>query len=238
SMLIGILYVLGIVSVSAFGTQEDFSKISLINAVLAGFKFMGDKIGLGIWFVKLMGIAYSLITLVALILWGSSLAAGVFSEAPKGTFPDWLTKKSDKNGILRNALIFQTILAFLFIALTTFGGEAAGELYYRVYDMTTMALIVPYFCLGISYIFFRKRGYVSPFQISKGNLVPILAGVSVSAMTFIAFIFAGYDFTVPIVKQLDKMKLYYGGLLMFMLIGVIIKFLSGINHKSKENKKK
>ena len=40
------------------------------------------------------------------------------------------------------------------------------------------------------------------------------------------------------VKQLDKMKLYYGGLLMFMLIGVIIKFLSGINHKSKENKKK
>ena len=57
-------------------------------------------------------------------------------------------------------------------------------------------------------------------------------------MTFIAFIFAGYDFTVPIVKQLDKMKLYYGGLLMFMLIGVIIKFLSGINHKSKENKKK
>lgn len=238
SMLIGILYVLGIVSVSAFGTQEDFSKISLINAVLAGFKFMGDKIGLGIWFVKLMGIAYSLITLVALILWGSSLAAGVFSEAPKGTFPDWLTKKSDKNGILRNALIFQTILAFLFIALTTFGGEAAGELYYRVYDMTTMALIVPYFCLGISYIFFRKRGYVSPFQISKGNLIPILAGISVSVMTFIAFIFAGYDFTVPVIKQLDKMKLYYGGLLMFMLIGVVIKFLSGINHKSKENKKK
>lgn len=94
SMLIGILYVLGIISVSAFGTQEDFSKISLINAVLAGFKFMGDKLGLGIWFVKLMGIAYSLITLVALILWGSSLAAGVFSEAPKGTFPDWLTKKN------------------------------------------------------------------------------------------------------------------------------------------------
>lgn len=104
--------------------------------------------------------------------------------------------------------------------------------------MTTMALIVPYFCLGISYIFFRKRGYVSPFQISKGNLIPILAGLSVSAMTFIAFIFAGYDFTVPVVKQLDKMKLYYGGLLMFMLIGLVIKFLSGINHKSKENKKK
>lgn len=233
SMLIGILYILGIVAISAFGTQEDFSKVSLINAVLAGFKFMGDKIGIGLWFVKLMGIAYTLITLVALILWGSSLAAGVFSEAPKGTFPEWLTRKNDTNGILKNALIFQTVLAFLFILLTTFGGEAAGELYYRVYDMTTMALIVPYFCLGISYVFFRKKGYKSPFQISKGNLVPILAGLSVSFTTLVAFVFAGYDFTIPVLEQFDKIKLYYGGLLMFMLIGVVIKLFSKYTHNKK-----
>lgn len=238
SLLIGALYVIGIVSVSAFGTQEDFSKISLINAVLAGFKFMGDKIGLGMWFVKLMGLAYTLITLVALILWSTSLAAGVFSEAPEGTFPDWLTKKSEKTGILINALIFQTVLAFTFIALTTFGGEAAGELYYRVYDMTTMALILPYFCLGISYVFFRKKGIKSPFQISKNNTVSILAGISVSSMTFIAFIFAGYNFTLPILEQMDKIKLYYGGLFMFMLIGVAIKYLSEKNHRAKENRNK
>ena len=238
SLLIGALYVIGIISVSAFGTQEDFSKISLINAVLAGFKFMGDKIGLGIWFVKLMGLAYTLITLVALILWSTSLAAGVFSEAPEGTFPDWLTKKSKDTGILINALVFQTILAFLFIALTIFGGEAAGELYYRVYDMTTMALIVPYFCLGISYVFFRKKGVKSPFQISKNNTISMLAGVSVSSMTFIAFIFAGYNFTVPLIQQMEKIKLYYGGLLMFMLIGISIKYLSEKSHKAKEIRNK
>ena len=238
SLLIGALYVIGIISVSAFGTQEDFSKISLINAVLAGFKFMGDKIGLGIWFVKLMGLAYTLITLVALILWSTSLAAGVFSEAPEGTFPDWLTKKSKDTGILINALVFQTILAFLFIALTIFGGEAAGELYYRVYDMTTMALIVPYFCLGISYVFFRKKGVKSPFQISKNNTISMLAGVSVSSMTFIAFIFAGYNFTVPLIQQMEKIKLYYGGLLMFMLIGIAIKYLSEKSHKAKETRNK
>lgn len=238
SLLIGALYVIGIISVSAFGTQKDFSKISLINAVLAGFKFMGDKIGLGIWFVKLMGLAYTLITLVALILWSTSLAAGVFSEAPEGTFPDWLTKKSKDTGILINALVFQTILAFLFIALTIFGGEAAGELYYRVYDMTTMALIVPYFCLGISYVFFRKKGVKSPFQISKNNTISMLAGVSVSSMTFIAFIFAGYNFTVPLIQQMEKIKLYYGGLLMFMLIGISIKYLSEKSHKAKENRNK
>ncbi|MGL5356566.1 MAG: amino acid permease [Cetobacterium sp.] len=236
SLLIGSLYVIGIVSVSAFGTQEDFAKISLINAVLAGFKFMGDKIGLGIWFVKLMGLAYTLITLVALILWSTSLAAGVFSEAPEGTFPTWLTKKSEKTGILINALIFQTSLAFLFIALNSFGGSAAGELYYKVYDMTTMALVLPYFCLGLSYVFFRKKNIVSPFQISKNKILSICAGLSVCIMTFVSFIFAGYNFTVPLILQLDKMKLYYGGLLMFMLIGILIKFLSEISHKAKENK--
>lgn len=234
SVLIGALYVLGVIAVSAFGTQEDFSKISLVNAVLAGFKFMGDKIGLGIWFVKLMGIAYSLITLVALMLWSSSLAAGVFSEAPEGTFPEWLTKKEEKNGILRNALIFQTILAFLFIALTTFGGKAAGELYYRVYDMSTMALIVPYLCLGISYIAFRKKGYKSPFQIHKSNAISIFAGSLVVAMTVIAIVFAGYDFSKPIAGQMSTIKLYYGGLLMFMLIGVLIKFFSGKSNKRKK----
>ncbi|MGL5376770.1 MAG: amino acid permease [Cetobacterium sp.] len=237
SLLIGSLYVIGIIAVSAFGTQQSFEKISLINAVLAGFKFMGDKIGLGIWFVKLMGLSYTLITLVALILWSTSLAAGVFSEAPKGTFPDWLTKKSEKTGILINALIFQTTLAFLFIALNSFGGSAAGELYYRVYDMTTMALIVPYCCLGLSYISFRKKGMISPFQISKNKIVSMMAGISVSIMTFVAFIFAGYNFTIPLKNQLHKIELYYGGLLMFMLIGVLIKFVSEMNHKSKENKK-
>lgn len=235
SVLIGLLYVLGVIAVSAFGTQEDFSKVSLVNAVLAGFKFMGDKVGLGIWFVKLMGIAYSLITLVALMLWGSSLAAGVFSEAPEGTFPEWLTKKDDKNGILKNALIFQTILAFLFIALTTFGGKAAGELYYRVYDMSTMALIVPYFCLGVSYIAFRRKGHKSPFQIHKSDSLSILAGILVVVMTVIAIVFAGYDFSKPIAGQMDTIKLYYGGLIMFMFIGIAIKFFSG---KSNDKKKK
>ncbi|MGL5965011.1 MAG: hypothetical protein ACRCZ2_11555, partial [Fusobacteriaceae bacterium] len=102
--------------------------------------------------------------------------------------------------------------------------------------MTTMALVLPYFCLGLSYVFFRKKNIVSPFQISKNKILSICAGLSVCIMTFVSFIFAGYNFTVPLILQLDKMKLYYGGLLMFMLIGILIKFLSEISHKAKENK--
>lgn len=228
SLLIGVLYIAGMLAISAFGTQEEFSKISLIDAVLVGFKYMGDKIGLGIWFVKLMGFAYTLITLVALILWSVSLAAGVFSEAPKGTFPSWLTKKHGRNGILKNALIFQTGLAFLFIAVTTFGGKSGGELYRKIYDMSTMASIVPYFCLGLSYIFFRKKGEISPVQISKKNYIAIIAGLLVMIMTLVVFICAGYNFARPIKEQMDTIILYYGGLLMFMTIGLIIRILGKI----------
>lgn len=237
SLLIGGLYVLGIISISAFGTQEEFSKVSLINAILAGYKFMGDKLGLGSWFVKLMGISYTLITVVALIIWGTSLAAGVFSETPKNTFPKWLTKKSEKTGILRNALIFQTILAFLFVALTTFGGKQAGELYYKIYDMTTMALIFPYFFLGLSYILFRAKGENSPFKAVKNNALAYILGGSVCIMTLGAFIFAGIDFSIPLSEQMDKIELYYGGLFIFLFIGFVVKYSNRFYNKDKGDEK-
>lgn len=226
SFLIGILYILGIFAIASFATKESFEQISLVDAVLVGFKFMGDKLGIGIWFLQLMGVIYTVITIVALILWSTSLASGVFSEAPKGTFPQWLTKREGEKGILKNALIFQTVLTFLFLAITTFGGKQAGEIYYKIYDMSTMAMIVPYICLAISYISFRLKGYNSSFKVSKNNIVAVSIGVLVLLMTLIAFIFAGYDYSIPIPSQKDKIMLYYGGLLMFMSIGIIMKLLN------------
>ncbi|WP_426711420.1 amino acid permease [Cetobacterium sp. SF1] len=224
SGLIALLYILSIISIATFGTQEEFSKISLVNAVIVGYKFMGYKLGIGLWFVKFIGLAYSLITLIALTLWSASLAAVVFSEAPEGTFPTWMTKK-DKNGILKNALIFQTVLSFLFIMLTTYGGSKAGELYYKIYDMSTMAFLVPYFCLGASYISFRLKNIKSPFQISKNKYIASLAGILVTIMTLFAFIFAGYNFTIPLNQQFDTLQLYYGGLGCFLFLGFIIKII-------------
>lgn len=45
-------------------------------------------------------------------------------------------------------------------------------------------------------------------------------------MTLFAFVFAGYDFSQPLSSQMDTIKLYYGGLLMFMMIGVVIRFFN------------
>ncbi|MGL4534151.1 MAG: amino acid permease, partial [Fusobacteriaceae bacterium] len=47
SLLIGVLYILGIISLSVFGTTAEFEKVSLVNAVISGYKFMGDKFAFG-----------------------------------------------------------------------------------------------------------------------------------------------------------------------------------------------
>jgi len=233
ALLIGVLYVLGIISIAAFGTPEDFSKVSLVNAVISGYAFMGDSFGLGVWFVKMIGLTYTLITMVALVLWSLALSKSVFSEAPEGTFPAWMTAKTE-NGTLKNGLIFQTSLSFLFILITTFGGEAAGDLYYKIYDMSTMAFILPYLFLGVAYVNFRRKGLVSPFQICKNNGIAAMIGVLVTILNTVAIIFSGYDMNVPVADQMDTIMLYYGGLAVFLAIGVVIKM---VNFDKKAEKK-
>jgi len=224
ALLIGVLYVLGIISIAAFGTPESYSKISLVNSVISGYAFMGTAFGLGIWFVKMIGLIYTIITFVALVLWSLALSKAVFSEAPNGTFPAWMTKKT-KNGTLKNALIFQTALSFLFILITTFGGKSAGDLYYKIYDMSTMAFTLPYLFLSVAYIKFRANGHKSPFQLCKNNMLACLIGGIVVLLNIAAIIFAGYDLSIPLAEQMDVIKLYYGGLAMFLLIGAVIKMI-------------
>lgn len=225
SILIGTLYILGIVSISAFGTVDEFSKVSLVNAVISGYAFMGSKLSLGIWFVRFIGIAYTLITIVALVLWSVALSKVVFSEVPEGTFPHWLTAKNG-SGVLRNALVFQTVLALIFIAITTLGGDAAEEFYYKVYDMSTMAFLVPYVFLSVAYINFRRKGYKSPFQAVKNNYMAYALGGLVTTMVAGALLFAGIDISKTLGEQMSTIKLYYGGLFLFLALGMILKFIN------------
>jgi len=144
-----------------------------------------------------------------------------------------MTAKTE-NGTLKNGLIFQTSLSFLFILITTFGGEAAGDLYYKIYDMSTMAFILPYLFLGVAYVNFRRKGLVSPFQICKNNGIAAMIGVLVTILNTVAIIFSGYDMNVPVADQMDTIMLYYGGLAVFLAIGVVIKM---VNFDKKAEKK-
>lgn len=233
SIIIGIFYVAGILAISTFGTMEEFSSVSLVNAVLSGYKFMGDKLVLGFWFIRFIALSYVLITLIALVLWSVALSKAVFSEVPEGTFPHWLTSKN-KFGVLQNALIFQTVLALIFIMITTFGGDAAEELYYKIYDMSTMAFLVPYLFLALSYVHFRKAGKISSFQAVKSEKAGMFIGFLVFALTLGSLIFSGIDIAAPLSEQMDTIKLYYGGLIMFLALGYIVKYLSKKNSHIKE----
>ena len=225
SGIIAVFYVAGILAISAFGTVEEFSQVSLVNAVLSGYKFMGDKLAFGMWFIRFIALSYVLITLVALVLWSVALSKAVFSEVPEDTFPQWLTSKN-KFGVLQNALIFQTLLGLVFIAITTLGGDAAEELYFKIYDMSTMAFIIPYFFLALSYIHFRRDGHVSSFQLVKSAKLGMFIGAFLVVLVFVSLIFSGIDITKTLSEQMDTIKLYYGGLIMFLSVGFLVKFLN------------
>ncbi|MCJ8343803.1 MAG: hypothetical protein MJH09_13325, partial [Cetobacterium sp.] len=137
-----------------------------------------------------------------------------------------LTRKTE-TGVLKNSLIFQTVLALLFIFLTTFGGDKAGELYYKIYDMSTMSFIVPYFFLALSYIIFKKKNHISPFQAVKNPIAGMVLGSLLLILCLVSLIFSGYDISKSFADQMGTIELYYGGLLFFLLIGVVIKFFSG-----------
>ena len=110
--------------------------------------------------------------------------------------------------------------------ITTLGGEEAEEFYYKIYDMSTMAFLVPYVFLGVAYINFRRKGYISPFQVVKNNYIAYCLGSLVVIMVFGALLFAGLDISKGIAEQWSTIKLYYGGLFVFLIIGVILKMLN------------
>jgi len=100
-----------------------------------------------------------------------------FSELPAGTMPDVLLKKNNNN-MPYNALILTTVVGTIFITAQFLLSETVGaELYYLMYDMSTMALILPYVVLTVSYVLFRRKKLVSGYQMVKSDKVAMAIGI-------------------------------------------------------------
>lgn len=218
------LYVLGILAMQVFASPAQVAKLPMINAVINPYVFMARYFGLGLWFVRTIGVAYTIIVTISLVMWSVMLARAVFSEVPAGTFPAWLMRKN-KNGILRNALLFETALVILFTFMTAYGGKVGSRFFEKVYDMTTMTLVMPYLFLGLAYINFRRKRLVAPYQVCKNRYLAYLIGGITVFLSVIAVVFAGYDFSQPVRPQIPTFELYYGGLLLFLVIGIAVKVI-------------
>lgn len=227
SILVIIAYSVGIIGLSFILSPEQLSTEALENAIPVMFAQLGVAYNfngvIGITLLKFIMLIQVFITISALVLWLVATINVLFVDAEKGIFPAIIDKKN-KDGKPRNAMFFTVGLIFIFLLISTNGSMA--NIYYVLYNMSTISMVVPFMLLIISYINFKRLGKRGGYEFIKNKTLAILVGSALLFVTCFAFIFGIID--LPSLISGDMQAFYSwlltagGGLLFFMLIGYFI----------------
>ncbi len=227
SVLVIIAYVAGIVGLSFLLRPDQLSTEALENAIPVMFAQLGVAYNmdgtLGILFLKLIMLSQVIITISALVLWLVATINVLFADAEKGIFPAIIEKKN-KNGQPINGMFFTVGLIFIFLLISTSG--SMSNIYYVLYDMSTISMVVPFILLIISYLNFKRRGLEGGYVFIKNKSVAMLVSAILLFVTTSAFVFGIVDLPSLVNGEMDAFYSWLltagGGLLFFMLIGYFI----------------
>lgn len=71
-----------------------------------------------------------------------------------------------------NAMWIQCIVVVVFVALVSFGGDAAAKFFSRLVLMTNVAMTLPYMFLSGAFVAFKNnKKIVKPFQVYKNRAI-------------------------------------------------------------------
>ncbi len=209
-------YVLGFVSLSFILTPEQVPVSQMENMTSIMFAKIGSMYGFGPLFLRVIVFIFLIITITAVVLWLNSTVISLFEEFPKGIIPDKLANKKIK-GVPLFGYVFSAIMVILFLIIAN--GAGASNIYYTLYDMTTIAVLVPYLLIGISYISFCKKGKSN--KLIKNNKFGMFLGFFIFIITLVAIIFSIFDLTYTNFADMISWAIISGGgLLFFLSIGV------------------
>lgn len=222
------LYIIGTIGLSLVLTPEQVPLAQFESLLAIIYAQAGAIYGLGPWFLRIIMLCYAIITISALVLWAVSTINVLFSDDKDEIFPKIITKKTKHNKAV-NGYIFLGILTTLFIIIADSG--PLSNLYTAMYNMSTMAVILPYILLLISYILFKIKSDNNKHNIFKSSLLSTVLAILLLIITVIAFIFAGFDFSLSKVDFIAWATIAFGGLLFFLGIGYSL-YLVKINKKA------
>ncbi len=227
SLLVIAAYAIGIIGLSFILTPDQLSTNALENAIPVMFAQVAAAYDLngiaGVIFLKVVMLAQVIITISALVLWLVATINVLFLDTEAGIFPKFIEKKN-KDGKPINAMYFTIGLIFLFLLIST--NSAVSNIYYVLYDMSTISMVIPFILLLVSYINFKRRGLSGGYVFIKNQTNAIVCGILLLAVTMFAFVFGIID--LPSLASHDMASFYSwlltagGGLLFFMLIGYFI----------------
>ncbi len=220
AILVSVGYILGFIAMTFILTPEQVPTNAIENYTPIMFAAVGSFYGFGPIFLKIIMFLFTLINLTAVVLWLVSTVSVLFDDFPSGILPDKLINKKVNNiplfGILMTGIM---ILFFLIIS----NSSSTANIYLSLYNMTTMAILLPYVLIIISYIGFKRKNISTTYQMTKNNTQAYLIALFILIITIFAIIFSSYDLTITdLQERLIWLKVSAGGLIFFLLIGYAI----------------
>lgn len=239
SLIVVLGYALGTLSLTFISTPDQLPTGSLEQLLPLTYAHLFESYGIGEWALRIVMGSYLCVTIVAVILWSLANIKVFLSEAPKFVVPERFLKNNEF-GTPVYGVIFQSILIMIFVLVVNYGGEGLGNIYFVMYDMSTMAMLLPFIIIFSAYIGYRVKGVKAPYQMVKNDILAITIAAIVLCIIIFAFFAIGWDFTAffpdgtSMSDALDQAKLYFGGLACFVLIGVGWYYITRARSKQKK----
>lgn len=226
ALMVSFAYIIGFAATAFILTPDQLSQVNLENMIQVVYAQAGEAWGLGPIYLRLVMFALSTISITAVVLWLISTVSVLFDDLPKGVISEKIRSKKI-NGIPLFGILFTGAMILIFLIVSNSG--ASANIYSTLYDMSTMAVLLPYLLVVLSYIAFKHKNMQSGYQVTKNKYVAFAIAIFVLIVTIVAVVFSTYDLTLEAGKErMSWLLLSGGGTLFFISIGVAI-YLRKIN---------
>ncbi len=223
-------YIVGFISMAFILTPDQVPVDAMENMTQIMYAQVFDLWGFGPMALRITMFIYSLITITALVLWSTSTLTAVFSDFPKGIISEKVMNK-EINGMPILGIAFTTIMIVMFLIISNSG--SSSNIYVTLYDMSTIAVIVPYLLIVLSFIKYKKTDNLDSFKMTKNKSLSYALSILILIVTSIAIVFSCFDLSIT--DSAERMAWFttsFGGVVFFMLIGYAIYMMKENIHLS------
>lgn len=216
-------YIVGFIAMAFILTPDQIPVDNLENMTQIMYAQVFNMWGFGPWILRVIMLIYSLITITALVLWITSTVTVVFENFPEGILSTKV-RNAKVNGLPIFGLLFTGAMIIIFVIISNAG--ISSNIYTTLYDMSTIAVILPYVLIALSYIVYKKRSNDAPFKMVNNDQVALVLGYFILLITLVAIIFSCFDLTITeMADRLGWFVVSFGGLAFFLIIGVAIYYM-------------
>lgn len=216
-------YVVGFIALSFILTPDQIPVDHLENMIQIMYAQVFSMWGFGPWILRVVMFIYSLITITALVLWLTSTVTVVFDNFPEGILSEKL-RNTEINGLPIFGLLFTGVMILIFVIISNAGVNS--NIYTTLYDMSTIAVIVPYVLIALSYVVYKRKSNDAPFKMVKNDTLALILGYIILFVTLVAIAFSCYDLTITdMADRLGWFVISFGGISFFLIIGIAIYYM-------------